>query len=260
MKNLFFFLILLLSQQPVLAQCGNLWDLLIIDEDTSWVRINITERCWDYPPLEDNTCLSCLIQDISNEKSEKTDDLDRPIEYWGYDISVLDFVSTCDKTCKSEEFNGWVASFFIENDSLFLIRIQTNYCDDNPIDIDLEKELNSNRVFAYWIDAQMIINEGRQLEYVSEVLYTHPTYLMIDQAHEKERTFTIENGILTNSKVKNHVIQSEDRLYPYAPFLEDTIKSMIINSISSEKRSNLKVFRQKKSYQQCGHLLRLKIS
>jgi len=130
-------------------------------------------------------------------------------------------------------WRGYVATWKLENDSLFLIRIQTDYCDDIPNEVDITKEFNSNKIFADWVSFEIISPYGKQIKYI------HQGYQSI---YEFERGFDFVNGKLVNI---NHYDNSKSRqpsitrepeiLYK---FLYDNVNWELIESqnLTNEKR------------------------
>jgi hypothetical protein len=120
-------------------------------------------------------------------------------------------------------YNGYVATWKIENDSLFLIRIQTNYCSRNPIDVQLQDEFKSDRVFVNWYSGEL---KGK---YGSILFDAGGSYSVF----EKEKFFEIEKGIIASVNDTNYVEYSVGRIYPGIRFLTDTLERIIYANIDT---------------------------
>ena len=164
-------------------------DKLIINNDTSWIEATPLE---DY--LEDKD--SRLFGDILLEG----------------ECTAL--------------WRGYVATWKIENDSLFLVRIQLDYCSNNPIDYNISKEFNSDIVYAYWVNRTIRKPEGRFIQ--------HGYYY--DPIHEGEIIYSFENGLLVNRTKYSFINKVEGCVFPGEDFLADTIRTLIINEIEDAER------------------------
>lgn len=129
-------------------------------------------------------------------------------------------------------WRGYVGTWIIEKDSLFLVSIETDYCNDNPIDIDISEEFGSNRVFADWVSFEIINPYGKQIKYI------HQGYQSI---YEYERGFEFLNGKLTqqnnydNSKSRESIYLEQPELLH--KFLYDNINWDLVDAQNlSEKR------------------------
>lgn len=127
-------------------------------------------------------------------------------------------------------WRGYVATWLLENDSLFLIRIQTDYCGEKPIDLDIFREFGSSKVFASWTNTTIYQPTGDLIQYV------HHGYMSI---YEGESLLTFEDGILIKTEEKEFIEFSKRRLFPGSQFLNNTIKSMIISTISIDERKQI---------------------
>jgi len=126
-------------------------------------------------------------------------------------------------------WRGYVATWKLENDSLFLIRIQTEYCEDNPKEINIKSEFGSNRVFAQWVTDTIVSPQGELLQYV------HMGY---ESIYEGEKYYTFKQGKLIDTKEINYLEKDDVLLFPGRNFLHETIKDLILNSISKIERSS----------------------
>lgn len=176
-------------QAMATAQYG---DILIIDKDTSWINSN---------PLEA----------YFKEKGERT-------------IAGEELDGLC-----TALWRGYVATWKIENDSLFLLRVQTHYCGDNPIDKDISKEFNSTRVFAYWVNSVIVKPEGELLSYI------HMGYASV---YEGESYYSFSDGKLTRQREVSYVKYDDSRVFPGEYFLYDTLKSLILSHVPLESRKD----------------------
>ena len=122
---------------------------------------------------------------------------------------------------KSEEecsalARGYVATWKLENNALFLTRIQTDYCGDNPQDIDIKDEFCSDKVFAGWFTGTIVSPIGAKLDY---------------DIYESEKYYTFKQGKLIDTKEMNYLERDNNLLFPGEKFLHDTIKTVIFKSI-----------------------------
>lgn len=118
-----------------------------------------------------------------------------------------------DRGCNSSACNrGYIATWTIKNDSLFLVQIEkcgiqivsgfySGYECPDSIDSELfsylKTEFKSGLIFADWFSDTIISPQGRILKYV------HGGYLT---KYERELLLTVENGLLVNSiVVKNSI-------------------------------------------------------
>lgn len=190
LKIFFIILMSVISQQAfATAQFG---DLLIINGDTSWIDSNPLEEYFETKNLR---------------KIGGTEMQMRCTALW----------------------RGYVATWILENDSLFLVRIQTNYCSDSPTEIDLTEEFGSKKVFAEWFNSTITQTEGELLKYV------HMGYMSI---YEAEVFFTFKSGILSEKTKNSYLIRNDKLTFPGEMFLRDTIKTIILKAIPMEERQN----------------------
>lgn len=90
-------------------------------------------------------------------------------------------------------WRGYVGTWKIENDSLFLVNIETDYCSENPIKLDISKEFSTDRIFANWVSFEILNPYGKQIKYV------HQGY---ESIYEYERGFEFIKGKLI--KINNY--------------------------------------------------------
>ena len=128
-------------------------------------------------------------------------------------------------------WRGYVATWEIENDSLFLVRIQINYCGDNPIDLDLVGEFGKDRIFANWFNGEIRSQIGSMLSYM------HAGY---GSVYEREQFFKIKEGSITNITDTSYIEFDGKRLSPQPEFLRDTIQRLIYNELDTTKIDSIK--------------------
>ena len=171
------------------AQYG---DILIIGKDTVWITSNPLEKYFE-------------------KKGSRT-------------IDSAELVSNC-----TALWRGYVATWRLESNKLYLIRIQTDYCGNNPIDVSLTKEFTSHKVLANWFSGVIIRPKGKILQYV------HMGYQSI---YEEEIFYEFGNGKLLNTTSSKYVVKTPGRVFPGKNFLQDTLMKIILNSIDSNSRAN----------------------
>lgn len=128
-------------------------------------------------------------------------------------------------------WRGYVATWEIKNDSLFLIRIQTDYCSDSPTDLDINKEFKSNKVFAHWFTGNIRSQLGEMLSYM------HAGY---GSVYEKEQFFQIKAGAITATTDTSYIEFTKGRLHPGLIFLKDTIQRIIYNYLDTTLLDSVK--------------------
>lgn len=194
-RHIVFFSFFLLSKLGFsTAQYG---DILIVDKDTSWIYSN---------PLEE----------YFSKKGTRI-------------IGNKDFDNNFNCTAL---WRGYVATWKLENDSLFLVRLQSDYCSE-PNEVDLNPEFGTNRVFASWVSFSLLRPEGNMLQYI------HAGYMSI---FEGMTYLEFQNGILKNTKTENYLEKNSDRIYPGEHYLSDTIRTIILKEIDLEERKSLPNF------------------
>jgi len=164
-------------------------DKLIINNDTSWIEAT---------PLEDY---------LEDKESRLFGDIFLEGECTGL-------------------WRGYVATWKIKNDSLFLVRIQLDYCSDKPIDYNISKEFNTDIAYAYWVNRTIRKPEGRFIQ--------HGYYC--DPIHEGEILYSFENGLLVNRNEYSFIKKVQGYVFPGEDFLADTIRTLIISEIEDTER------------------------
>jgi hypothetical protein len=136
-------------------------------------------------------------------------------------------------------WRGYVGTWTIERDSLFLISIETDYCSDDPIKLDISQEFGSNKVFADWVSSELINPFGKQIKYI------HQGY---ESIYEYERGFEFINGkLVRENKYDNS--KSRESIYSKQPellhkFLYENINwDLVAAQNLSEKKRVIASFR-----------------
>jgi hypothetical protein len=189
-RKIFILIFLSLTQISKLFATAQYGDRLIIEKDTFWINSNPLEGYFD-------------------KKGNRT-------------INGEDMQGSC-----TALWRGYVATWQIQNDSLFLVRIQTDYCDDNPIDLDVKKEFGANKAFANWVNQTIVQTKGELIQYV------HMGYMSI---YEQEIYRKFENGKIKNTKVKKYVEYNDKQILPAERKLSGTIKKLILKEITLNER------------------------
>ena len=131
-------------------------------------------------------------------------------------------------------WRGYAATWLLEKDSLFLIRIQTDYCSRHPIEVDLAKEFGKKKVFASWVSYEIINPHGKLLKYVHQGYQSY---------FEKERGFVFNHGRLEkinhydNSSSRTSKFQSEPTLL--YQFLYENLNWSLIESANQEQKQRV---------------------
>jgi hypothetical protein len=125
-------------------------------------------------------------------------------------------------------WRGYVATWKLQNDSLFLVRIQKDYCGKNPIDLDVKKEFGTSNVFANWVNYTIIQPKGQLIQYV------HMGYMSI---YEQEVYYKFENGKIKNTEIKEYVKYNDKQIFPAERRLSDSIKKLILQEITIDERN-----------------------
>jgi len=104
-------------------------------------------------------------------------------------------------------YRGYIATWEVTNDSLFLLSVQKGCQDENPQYFDLKSEFGASRVFVNWYTGKALAQKGKLLYYV------HDAY---ESLYETEIEFQIEKGQVIgiktydNSKSKQSVYSQND--------------------------------------------------
>ena len=117
---------------------------------------------------------------------------------------------------------GYVATWKLENDSLFLTHISP----DVDRNVGVKDEFGSDRVFAEWVNDTIAIPQGERIHF---------------RFFEAEKHFVFENGKLKDTIVVNHLVRDDSLLFPNHIFLQDTIRNLVLNSINEVQRESIDV-------------------
>ena len=142
--------------------------------------------------------------------------------------TIGDFDLDKQLTISTALFRGYIATWKLENDSLFLIRIQpTQFSDEEPKELNIQSEFGSDRVFAQWVTTNIIHPQGEILHYSDRDIY------------EGEKHYTIEQGKLLATEEVNFLEKDNDLLFPGRSFLYDLIGRTILQSITKIERDSI---------------------
>lgn len=191
LKHIFLITCLLIILGDKSFATGQFGDLLIIGKDTVWIASNPLEKYFE-------------------KKGSRL-------------IDNSELISNC-----TALWRGYVATWRLDSNKLYLIRIQTNYCGDNPIEVPLTKEFGSNNVFANWFSEIIVRPKGKLVQYV------HMGYGSI---YEEEIFYEFENGVLRNTRSSKYVIKAPNQIFPGEKYLQDTVRQIILKSIDSITRA-----------------------
>jgi len=170
----FLFFVLCSKNLLATAQIG---DILVVNEDTVWIHSNPLE-CY-FATKGDN------IRTIGGLELGKYKD-ENGNEY---------FVSC------SALWRGYIATWKLENDSLFLIGANTGCAgkDFRGEDIDISLEFGSNKVFAWWFTGTICRPDGEL------IWYFHGGY---ESIYEREIHYVFVQGKLIDIEEINNVTTS----------------------------------------------------
>lgn len=120
-------------------------------------------------------------------------------------------------------YRGYLATWELKNDSLFLIEIR-NGCSslDNmePEYFNLKDEFGSDIVFANWVTQVLYIPCGDLLKYI------HAGYSSI---FEKEKYIYLIDGKLDSVRYQNNILYEKGKIKPTSRYLSDTLTQIIID-------------------------------
>ncbi|MBX7226349.1 MAG: hypothetical protein K1X55_09985 [Chitinophagales bacterium] len=192
MKQKFSVLIFLsLTQLSALFATAQYGDRLIVDKDTFWINSNPLEVYFD-------------------KKGSRT-------------INGETVYGSC-----TALWRGYVATWQIKSDSIFLVRLQTDFCSNNPIDLDVKTEFGTSIVFANWVDNTIVQTKGSLIQYV------HMGYMSI---FEQEIYYKFDKGILKSTKVKKYVRYNDKQILPAEILLSMTLKNLVLKEITLDERA-----------------------
>ena len=182
------FLFFLLVAKNLFAT-GQIGDKLIVDENTRWIPPN-------------------LLEEYFSKKGERT------IDGMGF------------RAPHTGLWRGYIATWKLENDSLFLIRVQA----DSITEINFIKEFGASKVFAEWVTNTIICPQGEILQ------FKHTNYMSIC---EDEVNYTFEKGKLIETENIVYLERNNALLFPSEEFLQDTIRAVILKSLDKFERDSL---------------------
>lgn len=120
-------------------------------------------------------------------------------------------------------WRGYIATWEITNDSLFLVNVIRRDGADQILTFNLKEEFGTNRVFAEWFTGSLYSPRGEILQYV------HMGYSSI---YEKEEYYNVWNGKVKFVESKGNLVYNDERLYPAEEFLRDTLTKIIESKFS----------------------------
>jgi hypothetical protein len=126
-------------------------------------------------------------------------------------------------------WRGYVATWELQNDSLFLKNISSCHRDCG-LDIskaDLKQMFGSDKVFAYWFDGQIVIPQGKRVQYI------HMGYASI---YERELHLTFKSGILKRKRMVSNSdqvrkIEKENLSRKVAGTIQDTLFYLVKKNV-----------------------------
>lgn len=125
-------------------------------------------------------------------------------------------------------YRGYIATWLLEHDSLFLVRVNIGH--DDPVYVNLSEEFGSNKVFANWVNDTIRCPQGRLLKYI------HDGYASI---YEKDNLYAFNQGRLTSMKNINYVEYDHTRIFPEEKQLREMIRVKIMKSFNNKDRTRL---------------------
>ncbi len=132
-------------------------------------------------------------------------------------------------------YRGYIATWKIENDSLFLLELQDVSLEgessmfglaESVENFDLISEFGTNRVYANWFTGEIRSQRGSMLSYI------HDGYGSI---FEKEKRINLVNGVVSSITDTNYVEYERGRVHPGIDYLSDTIERIIFNHLDTTK-------------------------
>lgn len=95
----------------------------------------------------------------------------------------------------SASWSGLRAEWLVEDDRLYLLRLEANPCEREPDVVPLRKlgaRRGETRIFAGWFSGELRIPQGRELEYV---------HMGFQSVFERDLFLTIEEGRVVGRRV-----------------------------------------------------------
>ncbi|NDV64165.1 hypothetical protein [Bacteroides sp. 224] len=189
---LFLFAIIMAETLFATPQYG---DKLIIGKDTVWI--------YSYP-----------LEKYFKEKGSRT-------------IGKIEMKVFC-----TALWRGYVATWKLENNRLFLVKVETGYCNKPPTAISIIEEFGSNKVLAHWVNETIVCPQGRLIQSAASASLS---------IHEREIHYTLKAGKLVEKKEFDFLEKDKYLLFPEEKFLKDTIKSLILKSIDKVERDSINI-------------------
>lgn len=122
-------------------------------------------------------------------------------------------------------YRGYIATWKIQNDSLFLVKLIRGIELDSTIVFSLKDEFGKDQVYASWYTGTIYSPRGAELQYV------HSGYSSI---YETEVYYRIWNGKIEATHRQNNLIYDKQLLLPSDSFLHDTIKQLITRRFTQD--------------------------
>ncbi|TRX66318.1 hypothetical protein [Carboxylicivirga sp. M1479] len=130
------------------------------------------------------------------------------------------------KSLHSACWRGYIATWQLENDSLFLIKIEGKNANNEAISYDLKKEFGNTKVYAEWFTGTLISPRGNRLQYHN---------MAYASVYEKEMQYHVWNGKVKKEVIKHNLSSDNKRLYPADKFLQDTITKTIEAQLNAQQ-------------------------
>lgn len=129
-------------------------------------------------------------------------------------------------------WRGYVATWLLEGDSLFLVRVQVDYCSDNPPDLDLVKEFGTGKVYAWWVNGRISAGTGKLLQYSYNDVGVSPFF-------EGRISFTATNGKASAIVREQYLQREREALFPGEQHLKDTLSRLILKTFTDAERRRI---------------------
>lgn len=122
-------------------------------------------------------------------------------------------------------YRGYIATWEIRNDSLFLIKVVHETELETLHTFNLKEEFGAEEVFASWFTGTLYSPRGKILKYV---------HMGFSSIFEKEEYYHVWNGKVKITVSKNNLVYDKKLLYPAESFLRDTLRKIIRSKFHSE--------------------------
>jgi len=103
---------------------------------------------------------------------------------------------------------GYVATWEMRNDSLFLVKVEIGKC-NTPTPIDLSAEFETAKVFAAWVSSELFSPSGKRI-------YFHS---LSEPVFEYDRVFMCERGSLVRIYGHDNTVSPTDSVAPTTAYL-----------------------------------------